>query len=77
LGVGLTTAYYKSQESDEVLAQALDDLLEDPDFLDAVADQVMFEEYTQNLEDANDQLDAMRNDLMTQSIETKAKEGGQ
>ena len=28
------------QESDEVLAQALDDLLEDPDFLDAVADQV-------------------------------------
>ena len=37
----------------------------------------MFEEYTQNLEDANDQLDAMRNDLMTQSIETKAKEGGQ
>jgi hypothetical protein len=36
----------------------------------------MFEEYQSNLEDANDQLDAMRNDLMTQSMEMKAKEGG-
>jgi hypothetical protein len=38
LHLSVTAAQY--DDSDEALAKALDDLLEDPDFIDAVADQV-------------------------------------
>lgn len=65
------TAQY--DDSPEALADALDALLEDPEFLDAVADEVLFTEYENNLESANEQLDALRNQLLTDEIK---KSGG-
>lgn len=75
LGVGLTTAYYKTQfdDSPEALADALDALLEDPEFLDAVADEVMYSEYENNMEVANEQLDQLRNQLLTEDIKKKGE----
>ncbi|KIZ05227.1 hypothetical protein MNEG_2729 [Monoraphidium neglectum] len=75
LGVGLSTVYYKTQydDSPEALAEALDALLEDPEFLDAVADEVLYSEYQNNLEVANEQLDQLRNQLLTEEIQKKGQ----
>lgn len=58
----LSAAQY--DDSPEALEEALDTLLEDPEFLDAVADEVMFKEYEDNMGDMNADLDKLRNELM-------------
>lgn len=56
LGVGLTTAYFKTVDpelDEEVLEAAVAELLEDPEFMDAIADQVLFEQYKSDLDDGD------------------------
>lgn len=62
LGVGGTVSYYNNiyDMSDEALENALDALMDDPDFKQAVADDLLFDFFESQVDDKNEQLDAAR-----------------
>lgn len=71
LGVGFTTAFFKAQYPDDeaALEDALDALLDNPDFLDLVADEVMFQEYELENDENNAAISRMRNALVNERDE--------
>lgn len=67
--MGATTAYFKVQypDDEESLAAALDELLDNPDFLDAVADELMYQEFEADNDENNAALSRMRNALAAEA----------
>lgn len=55
--------------SEETAEKALDALLEDDDFVNAIAEEVLFNEFDANLDADNEKLDELRNELLTRSID--------
>jgi hypothetical protein len=58
--------------SEETAEAALDALLADDDFVNAVAEEVLFNEFDANLDADNQKLDELRNELLTSSIDGSA-----
>ena len=66
IGAGVATAIFAARENDPAaLEEALDELLEDPEFIAAVADEALYSNYADGLEDVNGEVAKLRDELLS------------